>query len=225
MSAAYYDDGTCVIYCADVREPRFEPFNADVMLTDPPFGIAYESGAMRLEGNARSIAGDDTTEARDVVLTRWGDGPALVFGSPRAPEPRGVRARLIWDQDGALGMGDLRLPWKPSWQFVYVLGGPWVGTRDCGSVVRYPPVQAVGRAHPHEKPVGLLQKLLAKCVPGVVVDPFAGSGSTLVAAKSMGRRAVGIEIEERYCEIAAQRLAQEVLDFGESSHSETLGEG
>jgi hypothetical protein len=211
----YYEDGVCTIYHGDCRDWAGDA--PGVVLTDPPFGIAYESGAQRLEGNARSIEGDESTAARDTWLQRWGAVPSLVFGSPRAPEPDGVRARLIWDQDGALGMGDLSLPWKPSWQFIYVLGGPWAGRRDCGSVVRYPPVQSVARLHPHEKPVGLLQILLGKCVPGTVVDPFMGSGSTLVAAKAMNREAIGIELSERYCEIAAKRLAQEVLDFGMTS--------
>jgi len=73
--------------------------------------------------------------------------------------------------------------------------------------------------HPTQKPTGIITPLLRySCPPGgVVLDPFMGSGSTLLAAKSLGLRAIGIEIEERYCEIAAKRLAQGVLDLVESS--------
>lgn len=204
----YYNDGQVVIYHGDALEIALD---GDVMLTDPPYGIGYLTSARRLDGNARSIRNDHDTICRDQVLEAWGDKPALVFGSHKAPRPVATRQVLIWDQDGALGMGDLRIPWKPSWQEIYVIGGPWEGRRDCGSVVRCPPVQSMARRHPHEKPVPLLKSLLTKCIAGTVVDPFMGSGSTLVAAKEMGRRCVGVELEERYCEIAAKRLQQSVL--------------
>lgn len=210
----YYESGGVTIYHGDCRRLFGDVFEAAaVLLTDPPFGIEYHSNQRRREGNARSIKGDRGTFLRDFVLSWWEDRPALVFGSPKAPKPYGVRQVLIWDQGGALGMGDLSIPWKPSWQEIYVLGGPWAGYRDCGSVIQCPPVQSSGRLHPNEKPVTLLKALLSKCIEGTVIDPFMGSGASLRAAKDLGRKAIGIEIEERYCELAANRLQQETL-FG-----------
>lgn len=208
----YYQDDLVTIYHGDARELMgVVEADAQVMLTDPPFGIEYHSNRPRNPGNARKINGDRGVFLRDMALSWWDDRPALVFGSRKAPAPYGVRQVLIWDQGDALGMGDLSIPWKPSWQEVYVTGGPWLGRRDCGSVLHYPPVQSMGRDHPNEKPVDLLVALLSKCIPGTVLDPFIGSGSSLQAAKRVGRKAIGIEIEERYCEIAARRCSQEVL--------------
>ena len=215
MTTPYYQDDAVTIYHGDCRDTGFVlPWRADVMVTDPPYGIGYESG--HFGKLPRSIAGDEDTALRDWAINAWHDGPALMFGTWRVPRPVATRMLLVWDTKGALGMGDLSLPWKPAHQEIYVLGSGFHGHRG-SDVLCFAPVQAKadnGRVHPHEKPVDLMHALIAKCPTGVVLDPFMGSGATLIAAKAQGRKAIGIELEERYCEIAAKRLSQEVLDFG-----------
>jgi hypothetical protein len=223
----YYEDDAVTLYHGDARDLFAEnargcfiagtgAFRRPVMLTDPPYGIAYESNRPRAT-LAASIVGDEDTSLRDAALAWWGGQAALVFGTWRVPRPADTKMLLVWDTKGANGMGDVSLPWKPSHQEVYVLGRGFAGPRTT-DVLTYAPVQSMarnGRRHPHEKPVPLLCALLLKCPDGLVVDPFAGSGSTLVAAKKLGRRALGFEIDEGYCEIAATRCAQEVLPLGD----------
>jgi len=222
----YFHADGIVIYHGDAREllPRIldgeTPWGHDsipaMLVSDPPYGIAYESGARRVEGNARSIVGDDDTSLRDFMVERWrrfGDWPALVFGSWKRPRPEHTKGVLVWDKGGALGMGDLRMPWKFDHEEIYVIGSGFVGPRDSGSVLQFAPEQSMGRLHPHQKPERLMRALVSRCptTDGFVLDPFAGSCSTLRAAMELGRRAVGIEIDERYCEIAAKRMSQRVL--------------
>jgi DNA modification methylase len=195
---------------------------ADVLVTDPPYGIAYESSMNRDKRNTkmgRPVAADDTTAARDDALRAWNGKPAIVFGRWDAPRPSAVHTRLIWDKGNTVGMGNLQIPWGRSDEEVYVLGSGFVGKRS-GSVIRCQMLMSGDGArpdHPTPKPIPLMEALIAKCPPGTITDPFAGSGSTLVAAKLQGRKAIGVELEERYCEIAARRLDQGVLDFGDAS--------
>lgn len=221
----YYERDGITLYHADCRE--LLPYvAADVLVTDPPYGMAHVSHSSDLPGRKsrpgwRSrwhgirIAGDDSTALRDAVLEWWGtDRPALVFGTWKTAQPRGVREILIWDKVVSTGTGDLSVPWRPSWEMVYVIGQGFVGPRGHGVLQCSLPTMAPERSwHPTPKPWRLIADLLAKCPLGTVLDPFAGSGTTLVAAASLGRRAIGIELEERYCEIAANRLAQGVLPF------------
>lgn len=215
LPAPYYQDDHVTLYHGDCLALAPAWTGADVLVTDPPYGIRYKSGQRR-EELARSIHGDEDTAARDAVLALWAERPALVFGTWRVPRPAATRALLVWDTKGALGMGDLRIPWKPSHQEVYVLGHGFQGKRST-DVLCHAPVQSMargGRTHPHEKPLPLMRDLIAKCPPGRIVDPFAGSGSTLVAAAELGREAIGVEFEERYCELIAKRLSQGALALG-----------
>ena len=114
----------------------------------------------------------------------------------------------MWDK-GRIGLGG---KWRR--QFELLLHGQtadlkWKTAGDA-DVLNFKPQSDT--EHPYEKPVELIAKLLSKS-NGVALDPFAGSGTTLVAAKHLGRKAIGIEIEERYCEIAAKRLQQEVMQL------------
>jgi site-specific DNA-methyltransferase (adenine-specific) len=213
----YYQAGGVTIYHADCRD--LFPLTGAVLVTDPPYGIEYSSGKTGQNGGRAlpGIAGDAGVELRDLVLADWGDRPAIVFGSWKRARPAGVVALLTWDKGDHVGMGDLSVPWKPNTEEIYILGSGFTGRRS-SSVLRYnAPVSwnstRHGREHAHEKPVGLMLDLVCKCPPGAIVDPFAGVGSTLVAAKQTGRRAIGVELEERYCEIAARRMQQGVL-FG-----------
>lgn len=218
----YYRDDAVTLYHGDCRE-LMSLVEADVLVTDPPYGMGYTVCTSRVNGTVvadfrgKPIAGDDSLVARDAILDPW-SGPMLVFGTWKQPRPEAIRELLIWNKGNSPGAGDLSLPWGPSHEEIYVLGEGFTGRRS-GSVLTYPPLRsrsiAEKRAHPTEKPVTLMADLLSKCpAEWMILDPFAGSGSTLRAAKDLGRKAIGIELEEHYCEIAARRLAQDVLDLG-----------
>ena len=200
--------GNAELWHGDCREvlPMLSRF--DLVLTDPPYGLAHETGwASPWQGQ---IANDATVSCRDEALALCGDVPAYVFGSRKRPEPKGTRMVLIWDKGPALGMGALDLPWKPSYEEIYVLGRGFQGRRD-GAVIYCPPVQSMaknGREHPNEKPVRLLQMLLEKAPYGPVADIFMGSGSTGVACTVMGRQFIGIEIERRWFDVACERISR-----------------
>ena len=202
--------GDATLWLGDCRE-IFDLLPAvDAVVTDPPYGIAYESGhaTEALWAAGGTIVGDSTVAARDFVAQWSAPRPALFLGSGRAPRPPNTRTVLVWDKGGALGMGALDIPWKPDHEEIYVLGKGFIGTRDSGSVLRCPPVQSMaknGRLHPTEKPVALMETLVAK-VPGTVLDPFMGSGSTAVACAKLGRRFIGIECEPKYFDIACKRI-------------------
>lgn len=218
----YYEDDFVTLYHGDCLTEHREWLTADVLVTDPPYGMAYRDR----KGKHEAIAGDETTAVRDDAMAAWGPKPALVFGTWRVQKPQDVKNVLIWDKGTDLGMG-VSNPWGLSHEEVYVIGdwptpkpGGWA--RNGGTPNRVPSVVRVDKYnnmandkpdHPTPKPIALMERLIERCPKGVVSDPFAGSGATLVAAKNLGRKVIGVELEERYCEIIAKRCAQEVLDI------------
>jgi site-specific DNA-methyltransferase (adenine-specific) len=207
----YYDDGQITLYCGDCREfPQWT--DADVLVTDPPYGVAYSSGWVKRD---RTIAGDADAGVRDHALGMWGTRPALVFGSWKVARPQATRHRLIWDKATGPGMGDLAMPWGNTDEEVYVLGNGWKGTRRSNIIRAQNDTAASNRRpdHPTPKPVALMEALIEYAPPGAIADPFAGSGSTLIAARNLGRQAIGVELDEKYCELIVSRLAQQAFQF------------
>lgn len=213
----YYQDALVTLYHGDCLTEHTEWLNADVLVTDPPYGMGYtgfrgRKGEPRAAEGPLSIAGDDTPSVRDAALHAWGCRPALVFGRWSVPRPPATRQVLIWDKEAAngAGMGALDLPWGPSFEEVYVIGTGFTGRRG-GSILRVKPYvssESTRPNHPTPKPIGLMESLVEKCPDGTLADPFAGSGATLIAARNLNRRVVGVEIDEAYCELIAKRLTQ-----------------
>lgn len=220
----YYQDEHVTLYHADCREHDVWE-SAHLLLTDPPYGIAWTQGRWnRKLGRAvvehEGIANDDSTAARDYVIGQWGHiKPALVFGSPLLPPPHGTRQTLVWRKAGDAGVFGAVAGWRRDWEAIYLLGNRPGENAARSSIIatNVGTKTYINGGHPHTKPTPLLELLLEASPLGTVADPFAGSGSTLIAARNLNRRAIGVEIEERYCELIATRLAQGCLDFGEGA--------
>lgn len=182
------------------------------LVTDPPYGISH-FGRQSTKWH-QPIAGDENLEARDEILAWWGDRPAVIFGSWKRPHPAGTRAKLIWDKRGIGGMGPTDLPWKPDHEEIYILGNGFTGQRGSsiltGETICSWNTGPCARRHPNEKPVQLMQRLIDKA-PGIIVDPFAGSGATLLAARNLGRPAIGVEIDRDHIDTILGRLAELTL--------------
>lgn len=230
MTEPYYSDDHVTLYLGDCRDIDLAPQSIDVLLTDPPYGMAFQSGwsaagksaAIRSDGvrqGIRTVRAAMThlspafsPDLHALVFCHWESWPDF-YDSLSAHFT--IKNALIWWKRGG-GMGDLRVEYAKDYEVI--LYGVRSLTRHLngkrpGAVLEFPRVPAAKRFVPFEKPVPLLCDLLERhSAPGeTVLDPFAGSGSTLVAAKQLGRKAIGIELEERYCEIAARRLAQDAL--------------
>jgi site-specific DNA-methyltransferase (adenine-specific) len=140
----------------------------------------------------------------------------LIFGDLLLSPPSGAKQVLIYDKGTSAGFTGALGGFRRNAEAVYIAGPGWpsgLGGRSCVLKTLASTGGNLARRyeHPHAKPVDVMETLISACPSGVVADPFAGSGSTLVAARNLGRRAIGVEVDERYAEMAARRLAQGVL--------------
>lgn len=220
----YYQHGDVTLFHADCRDVEL---SCDLIVTDPPYGQEFVSG--RSGGKWGMLFGDDdkatVEDALAISLKRLRRGRHVYIFSGRldlSSLPLSGVTELIWDKE-VIGMGDLSQPWGPQHEKIifatYEISkanrekgyGNLSARLRKGSVLRSLRAQS-GRVqyHPTEKPTDILRQLIesSSVIGETVYDPFAGSGSTLVAAVMEGRKAVGCEIDERYCEIAAKRLSK-----------------
>jgi DNA modification methylase len=234
----YYADESVTLYHGDCREilPDLDDAGPQIWITDPP----YSSGGFQEAGRSNGSIGkmgifsrgdridSDSLSTRGYTLLlrdtlRWSRGASeiAIFTDWRmwttttdALEYAGwtIRAMVVWSKPNN-GIGR---PWRNQHELIaYGMRGAASKDRIAkqGNVIQCS--RSGNENHPTEKPEELLGKIIDNMADGIVVDPFAGSGSGLVAAKRLGRSAIGIEQDERYCEIAAARLSQGVLDFSE----------
>jgi len=213
----YYDEDGITIYNADCRQVL--PFigRVDVLLTDPPYGIGADKNLRANKQHGKAVA-----PSKDYGEGEWDNEPPPRWFLDAAQETAQVAILwggnyyglpssscwLVWDKDnGDNGYADCELAWTNMTRAVRKFKWKWQGMLQEQMGDKKEP-----RVHPTQKPLALMRWCLS-LVPEAqtVLDPFMGSGTTLVAARLEGRKAIGIEISERYCESAVKRLAQKTL--------------
>jgi DNA modification methylase len=224
----YYSHNGIEIYHGDCRA-LLPSLRADLLLTDPPYGIGEAAGANKSRNKpfGKSLPHNTRNRiipARDYGVADWDDKtPAdwlfglmresatwqIIFGGNYFPLPPS-RCWLVWDKDNSGDFADCELAWTNLDKAVRKIRWRWNG------MLQEHMDDKEVRVHPTQKPEAVMRWAIKQAPESVqsVLDPFLGSGTSLVAAKALGKSGIGIEREEKYCEIAAKRLSQEVFSFG-----------
>ena len=220
------------LLCTDALAPGalerlLESRKVDLLLTDPPYGIAFRS-TLAKRGRRKQAIANDAVDDFDAFLERAlsaikpmmkRGSVTYLFAGGGGPEPVLAKAMLaiaeqftllnvlVWDKvDPGLGWR-----WRRSWEAIIEasVGKPrvWNGGTEMRNVLRAPRAIPQASDHPTPKPVPLLEELIKAAAPsrGLVLDPFAGAGPTLIAAERTGRTCYAIELEPRYCDILVAR--------------------
>jgi site-specific DNA-methyltransferase (adenine-specific) len=215
----FYDEAGITIYHADCAQvlPFLEP--VDLLLTDPPYGMEFQSN-YRTKKHDKIIGDDalplgrihsaiDKATVASYIFCRWDNIPQM-------PKPKSV---LAWVKNN-WSMGDLEHEHGRMWEAcLFYPGVSHAFTRRIPDVIMCE--RTGNELHPTQKPTGVMSQIIDAyaSTATTILDPFMGSGTTLVAAKNLGKRAIGIERELKYCEIAVRRLAQQTLFQVEQSNA------
>lgn len=208
---SYYEDNYCTIYHGDCHEILHQLKNVDLVLTDPPYGMDYQSN---YRFNKHEKIFGDSAFPIDLILSiiDKADRAAYIFcrwdNLVSMPKPKSV---LVWVKNNWTA-GDLKHEHGRQWEACC-----FYPKNDHEFIKRISDViicdRTLNNLHPTEKPEQLMSRIISSNVCESILDPFMGSGTVLRAAKDLGKKCIGIEIDEKYCEIAAKRMSQEVLNF------------
>ena len=209
----YYDHNGTTIYHGDCREILPNLPSVDVVITDPPYSVSRTESEFCASGNIAVSLHIASEKAPSMLVfgTSSGRGFEFLRSTIRSiPHCRTLCWHRSFVNSPAAG------PWRWDLVMIHVFGKGAFGRPEHSSLIQTNGTRALAIEVNHKAPVPIevMSWLYKPFTPGVALDPFMGSGSMLLAARLLGGKAIGIEIEERYCEIAAKRLAQEVLALG-----------
>ena len=219
MKKPYYQDKFTTIYHGDCRVILPKLSQIDLILTDPPYGLGYNSALTEIPGiiDRNVIVGDD--KELDLAFVFRMKCMKIMFGAENYYRQIPHKGRwLCWDKrsgsvedkhltDKMLG-SPFELAWIDKDSGYYKIHRVKHGGAVNDDLVQGLPCSSKKRFHPTQKPVRLFVMILNDYPKyEITVDPFMGVGTTLIAAKILKRKAIGIEIEEKFCEIAAKRLS------------------
>ena len=217
----YADDAICIVH-ADCREilPLLPDKSVDLVLTDPPYGVHHK------KKGEPYMAGDNINQLPFIVPLFYRllkeDGGLFIFSSTEYLRDAlfafqtyfRMHNLIIWDKTVPIyphHISHFKLQYEP---ILYGSRGLfYLKTNRCSDIIRCPIERGKNRVHPTQKPSDLVKALIqyTEDTKQIILDPFLGSGTTAYCAKKLGRKCIGIEIEEHYCDIAAKRCSQMVL--------------
>ena len=212
MIKPYYQDEYVTLYCGDCAEilPHLPP--VDLVLTDPPYGIGEAAGKNRSRGKIAGAVdyGTDNWDNKPIpqeIIHKLRLQPAIIFGGNYYSMPASS-CWLVWDKHITRDFADCELAWTNLPGAIRKIDYLWNGC------MKKRPEQ---RWHPTQKPLAVMSWCISQAETKLkrqietILDPFAGSGTTLLAAKNRGKKSIGIEREEKYCKVIVERLRQGVL--------------